>query len=144
LIRSRCCFKILISPTPLIGPDREAKRDNHANKNGYWTEGREFLRWVNDSRLSNFYIICGDRHWQYRSIDETGVEEFSCGATSDRHAARGQPHWGKDRQPHFRDAKGGFLMVDVRPGNSAPELEFTFCDVDGNPVYVCCKEYEEE
>jgi len=139
LTESQCDFKVLISPTPLVGPDRQEKRDNHANKNGFWTEGREFLRWVRESGMRNFYIVCGDRHWQYHSIDETGVEEFSCGAISNRHAARNQPHWGKDRQPHFRDAKGGFLMIEVQRDDSSPELRFTFFDVDGNPVYVCRK-----
>jgi len=142
LMESRCHFKILISPTPVVGPDRQEKRDNHANKRGFWTEGREFLRWARESGLKNFYILCGDRHWQYHSIDETGVEEFSCGAVSDVHAARNQPHWGKDRQPHFRDAKGGFLMVEVQSGAPGPALKFTFCDVDGNPVYVCQKEHK--
>jgi alkaline phosphatase D len=141
LTESRCHCKVLISPTPIVGPDREAKRDNHANRNGFWTEGREFLRWARQEGPKNFYIVCGDRHWQYHSIDETGVEEFSCGPTSDRHAARNQPHWGKDRQPHFRDAKGGFLMVEVRQGDPGSELSFVFCDVDGDPVYTCRKEY---
>jgi len=142
LMESRCDFNVLISPTPLVGPDRQAKRDNHANRRGFWTEGREFLRWVRESGLKNFYVVCGDRHWQYHSIDETGVEEFSCGAISDRHAARNQPRWGKERQPHFRDGKGGFLMIDVQRGGSGPEVRFTFCDVDGNPVYVCRKKHE--
>lgn len=142
LTESRRHFKVLISPTPVVGPDRKGKGDNHANRKGFWTEGREFLRWAQESGLKNFYIVCGDRHWQYHSIDETGVEEFSCGATSDRHAARNQPHWEKDRQPHFRDAKGGFLMIDVQRGSAGPELRFTFCDVAGNAVYVCRKEKE--
>ena len=29
---SDAAFRILISPTPIVGPDRENKRDNHANK----------------------------------------------------------------------------------------------------------------
>ena len=141
LLESRASFKILISPTPLVGPDRDEKRDNHVNRRGFWTEGREFLQWVKESGLKNFYIICGDRHWQYHSIDETGVEEFSCGPISDAHAARGQPHWGKERQPHFRDSKGGFLLVEVLGTEPKPELKFTFHDVDGNAVYVCQKEH---
>ena len=40
-------------------------------------------------------------------------------------------------------AKGGFLMVEVLSLASNPELKFTFHDVDGNPVYVCQKEYME-
>jgi len=144
LTESRCYFKLLVSPTPLIGPDRPEKHDNHANKKGFWTEGRQFLRWVRESGLKNFYIVCGDRHWQYHSVDETGVEEFSCGAISDKHAARNQPHWGKDRQPYFRDAKGGFLMIEVQRGGPGAELRFTFCDVEGNTVNVCRKEYHKE
>ncbi len=142
LIESQCHFKVLISPTPIVGPDRQEKRDNHANRRGFWTEGREFLRWVRDTESANFYIVCGDRHWQYHSIDETGVEEFSCGAISDAHAARNQPHWGKDRQPHFRDAKGGFLMMEVQGSGSDPELKVTFCDVEGKPVYECRKTHK--
>ena len=40
-------------------------------------------------------------------------------------------------------AKGGVLMVEVLSPASNPELKFTFHDVDGNPVYVCQKEYME-
>ena len=40
---SDATFKILFSPTPVVGPDREKKRDNHANKlfeeEGNWLRG---------------------------------------------------------------------------------------------------------
>ncbi len=37
----------------------------------------------------------------------------------------------------------GFLVVEVLGPASNPELKSTFHDVDGNPVYVCQKEYME-
>jgi alkaline phosphatase/alkaline phosphatase D len=135
LLASNAVFKILISPTPIIGPDRDNKIDNHVNTRGFKTEGRAFLNWAG-SNLTNFYIVCGDRHWQYHSIDESGVQEFSAGAVSDVHGAVNQPHWGKDRQPFFRDAAGGFLQVRLVGTVDKPELRFIFYDVDGVPVYV--------
>ena len=139
LLKSNSTFKVLISPTPIIGPDRESKRDNHANSRGFKTEGREFLEWVASSGIKNFYIICGDRHWQYQSIDSTGIEEFSCGCVSNVHAAQNQPHWEKDRQPYFRDSYGGFLHVKLCGTKDEPELRMIFRDVDGVPVYVAVK-----
>ncbi|MBN1347842.1 alkaline phosphatase D family protein [candidate division KSB1 bacterium] len=140
LIQSRCTFKLLVSPTPIIGPDRESKIDNHANPRGFKTEGREFLNWINESRIENFYIICGDRHWQFHSIDSTGVEELSCGCVSDTHAASNQPHWDKARQPYFRDGYGGFLHVKLCGTPEKPEVRFIFRDVDGIPVYVVTRQ----
>lgn len=41
---SNAIFKVLISPTPIVGPDRPNKRDNHANR-AFQTEGDEIRRW---------------------------------------------------------------------------------------------------
>ena len=80
---SPCRYKILISPTPLVGPDRESKGDNHANAKGFLAEGREFLQWAKSAGLEGFYIICGDRHWQYHSVDpETGVRSSARGRSA--------------------------------------------------------------
>ena len=59
---SDATFKLLISPTPLIGPDRSSKNDNHSNK-GFFYEGEQIRKFI--SKQSNMYVICGDRHWQY-------------------------------------------------------------------------------
>jgi phosphodiesterase/alkaline phosphatase D-like protein len=136
LKESDAIFKILVSPTPLVGPDRQNKTDNHADLNGFYYEGREFLQWVKDQNIKNFMIAHGDRHWQYHSIDRTGAHEFSCGACADVHAAKNQPHWDEERQPYFRDEKGGFLHVAVRGTEDEPELRMIHRDVDGTPVYV--------
>jgi alkaline phosphatase D len=47
LAASDATFRILISPTPLVGPDRDAKRDNHANS-GFRHEG-EHSSWVRNT-----------------------------------------------------------------------------------------------
>ncbi len=84
-MKSDATFRLLISPTPLVGPDDAYKIDNHVNHNGFRHEGRAFFQWVVDNKLheNGFFTVCGDRHWQYHSADPLGVEEFSCGALCD-------------------------------------------------------------
>jgi phosphodiesterase/alkaline phosphatase D-like protein len=135
LSKSKRLFKILISPTPIVGPDRMKKTDNHANSSGFKTEGREFLNWVVTQNIKNFYIICGDRHWQYHSIDSTGVEEFSCGTVSHLNAFKNQPRWDKDRHPHHSEGHGGFLRVKL----GGTELKMIFCNAQGESVYEVSK-----
>ena len=81
---SDATFRILISPTPILGPDRDDKNDNLANK-GFTHESDEVRAILNT--LPATYVICGDRHWQYVSREKEGsVTEFSCGPGSDSHA----------------------------------------------------------
>jgi alkaline phosphatase D len=124
---SSATWKVLISPTPLVGPDRVKKGDNHSNR-AFAHEGRELRRWIAGQK--NLFIACGDRHWQYHSVDpETKAHEFSSGPASDQHAD-GSP--GEDPDYHrFHRVKGGFLAVSVRAG----KLAFVFHDVTGNVVY---------
>ena len=97
LLASDADWKVLVSPTPVVGPDRANKGDNHANK-AFHTEGSEFRRWAAEKLPRNFFIACGDRHWQYHSVDPaTGVQEFSSGPASDEHAS-GSP--GENREYH--------------------------------------------
>jgi alkaline phosphatase D len=133
LLESDAAFRILMSPTPIVGPDRENKRDNHANET-FATEGREFRAWVEREKLGNFLVICGDRHWQYHSVDPAnGVREFSVGPMSDEQAA-GTP--GENKRYHrFHRVKGGFLSVAVDGTARAPRLVFQFHDVNGKVVY---------
>lgn len=63
---SDATIKILFSPTPVVGPDRKKKSDNHANES-FETEGdwlREFL-----SAQKSTFVVNGDRHWQYVSVE---------------------------------------------------------------------------
>jgi alkaline phosphatase D len=128
---SDATFKILFSPTPVVGPDRENKKDNHANKifsaEGNWLRG--YL-----SKEKDFYVVNGDRHWQYFSIDEeTGLKEFGAGPVSDAQAGG----WAEDdfRPEHqFLRVKGGFLGMKIYRENNIPYISFTHYDVDGKVV----------
>ncbi len=82
LQESDATFKLLVSPTPMIGPDDLRKTDNHCDIGGFRHERDEFFAWLKETGLDKqgFYIVCGDRHWQYHSIDPSGIEEFSSGA----------------------------------------------------------------
>jgi alkaline phosphatase D len=129
-------WKILISPTPMVGPDRNSKKDNHANLSGYRHEADRFFAWLRDEGLTNVLVFCGDRHWQYHSIHPLGVEEFSVGALNDENAIRGEKPGGKNttdpegriRQPYlYPEPTGGFLYVrtstDVQ-GRAGLDIEF--------------------
>ncbi len=125
---SDATFRVLISPTPLVGPDRTSKKDNHSNKS-FSCEGRELRQFI--AAQQNMVVVCGDRHWQYVSVDaNTGVWEFSCGPASDVHAGG----WSEDqRYPEHRylNVIGGFLAGIVEHENGVPVLKFRHYSVDG-------------
>jgi alkaline phosphatase D len=128
---SDATFKILVSPTPVVGPDRsKGKFDNHSNTS-FENEGKWLRKYLADH---NVFVINGDRHWQYVSVDsETGLWEFSQGPVSDFHAQG----WDKnDIKPEhkFLRVKGGFLGVKVYRKKNEAFIEFIHYDVDGNVV----------
>lgn len=126
---SDATWKLLISPTPLVGPDRQNKNDNHSNA-GFTHEGNEIREWLKSHVPDNFFVICGDRHWQYHSIHPTaGTQEFSVGAASDSHAG-GTP--GENKAYHrFHRVKGGFLSVELRIEGRESLIAFQLRDVNG-------------
>lgn len=147
LRESDAAFKLLISPTAIVGPDNPDQADNHANE-AYRREGDEFRQWVREQGLANFHVLSGDRHWQYVSIDpRTGVREFGCGPASEGSVLKGP---GYDPNYHlFYRPGGGFLSAGVRKGtkrvlanpqrivveDGAPILTLRLHDVDGRVVY---------
>ncbi len=125
---SDATFRILLSSTPMVGPDREKKNDNYANK-GFAHEGSEIRQFIGAQK--NMYVICGDRHWQFCSVDPaTGVWEFSTGPSSDLHAEGFSLAL---RQPMHRylRIKGGFLAVTVERIDGKPTITFRHCGPDG-------------
>lgn len=130
---SDATWKILISPTPLVGPDRGGKNDNHANK-GFKHEGDELRAWLKANVPDNFFVICGDRHWQYHSVHPTtGVREFSAGAASNEHAG-GTP--GEDPAYHkFHRVKGGFISVTLAAREKQSEITVQHRNVQGAVVH---------
>ena len=131
---SDATWKILISPTPLVGPDRVQKDDNHTNA-GFQHEGNELRQWLQENVPQNFFVICGDRHWQYHSVHpETGVQEFSIGAASDEHAG-GTP--GENKAYHrFHLVKGGFMSVELKRKARVSSITLQHHDVHGAVVYT--------
>ena len=152
LLASDATFKILISPTPLVGPDGARKRDNHVNIDGFQHEAGEFFSWLSEHRFPDrhFYLVCGDRHWQYHAISPGGIEEFSCGAICDVNAASPiRPGQRGSTDPEGRithkytqdEQSGGFLKVHITPSRkSTPVLaEFSFYDERGEVLYQARK-----
>ena len=129
---SDATYRILISPTPFVGPDRPQKKDNHANS-GFTHEGNLIKQFLADKK--NVFIVCGDRHWQYVSKDtKTGLMEFSCGPASDEHAEG----WKKDDilpEHRYLNIAGGFLSVKVEQKNGKPGIRFTHYSVNGEPLH---------
>ena len=83
--------------------------------------------------LKNF-IICGDRHWQYHSIDpKLGVHEFSCGPSSDNHASGYRETMRSDYHQYLK-ILGGFLSVSIED-NTEPKITFNHHSPKGEVRY---------
>ncbi|WP_202908829.1 alkaline phosphatase D family protein [Roseimaritima ulvae] len=152
LVASDATFKLLISPTPMVGPDDLRKTDNHCDVGGFQHERDEFFRFLRDNGLDqqNFFIVCGDRHWQYHALDSTGIEEFSCGALVDANSRlarlpgdpKGTDPQGLIRHLHTQTQRsGGFLMIQCLPetDREPAKLTFEFHDEKGKLLYRCQK-----
>ena len=125
---------MILSPTPIVGPDRKNKRDNHAN-DVFAYEGALIRNEL--AKREGVIVFCGDRHWQYASVDaETGLWEFGCGPGSEKH----QFGWkkGDERPVHrFLRVNGGFLTGDLKyPRNAKrpPTLVIRHRKVNGDEV----------
>lgn len=51
LLESDAVFKILVSPTPMVGPDDLRKQDNHTNPLGFRAEGEAFFQWLKENNF---------------------------------------------------------------------------------------------
>jgi len=146
---SDATWKIIVTPTPMVGPDTAGKKDNHANLNGFRHEATTFFEWLRSEKMSNVMTFCGDRHWQYHSIHPLGLEEFSCGALNDENAISGTRPGAKGstdpegliRQPFlYPKPSGGFLHVTVDgTANGRPQLTIRFRDDAGLLQYQVVK-----
>lgn len=125
---SDATFRILITPTPILGPDRPSKADNHANE-AFRHEGDKLRSFI--ATQNNMLIICGDRHWQYVSVDpETGIREYSCGPASDSHAG-GFREEDRSELHRYLKIKGGFLSVAVERIQGQVQAVLSHHGVDG-------------
>jgi alkaline phosphatase D len=155
LLSSDATYKILLSPTPLVGPDDYRpkgdtttldKKDNHTNPEGYRNEGDAFFVWLKENKFNekNFFIVNGDRHWQYHAIHPTGIHEFSTGAFVKQNARIGR----KPGEPNSSDPKGlikqpylqakptgAFLKVSTIDEQGVPEILIEFIEETGEKLY---------
>ncbi len=118
MAESDATYKFLITPGPIVGPDKPGKSDNHAN-DAFRHEGQELRDFL--APMANTYVITGDRHWQYCSQDpSTGLVELGCGPINDQHMFGGDP--GEDPAMHrYFSANGGFLGITVEDGTAKAE-----------------------
>lgn len=150
---SDATFKLIISPTPMIGPDDAYKRDNHTNHDGFRYEGESFFGWAKAQGLleRGLYLVCGDRHWQYHSVRPDGFEEFSTGALVDANARLGRtPGDPKSTDPDAEIVQpyssttpsGGYLLIDALPAKwgKAARLRMRFKDEHGEVLHEVVKE----
>ena len=133
VVASDATFRILISPTPFVGPDIDGKFDSHANE-PWATEGSDLRRFMAD--LDNMIVICGDRHWQYVSVDdETGLREYATGAASDAHAGAWPSNDDVRPEHRYLNVIGGFLSVTADRVDGVPTLTMRSHHVDGSVLY---------
>ncbi|MGB0768055.1 MAG: alkaline phosphatase D family protein [Phycisphaeraceae bacterium] len=150
MLASDATYRILVSPTPMVGPDDGYKRDNHTNHKGFKTEGDAFKAWGKEHGIwGNTFLMCGDRHWQYHSIDPSGAHEFSCGAFNDENSRMGRkPGDKRSTDPEglviqpwtYPKRTGGFLSIAVEPATQGEEhaeasISFAFFDDLGKELY---------
>ena len=101
---SDATFKFIVTPGPIVGPDKKGKNDNHSNK-GFFHEGEELRKFIASQK--NLYVICGDRHWQYASIHpEYKIREFGCGPINGEHLFGGAPKMDPKWEPKWVPKKG--------------------------------------
>lgn len=132
-------WKILISPTPMVGLDDLKKIDNHADISGFRHEADAFFAWLKENQIDNLTLVCGDRHWQYHSIHPSGIHEFACGALNDENARMGVAPGakkGSDPQALIKQEytsatpQGGFLQI-----TAGEELAFEYFDSRGKSLH---------
>jgi alkaline phosphatase D len=120
---SDATFKLAVFPSPIVGPDKRGKNDNHSNP-GFTHEGDELRTFL--SSIPNTFVVCGDRHWQYASKHPgTGLVEICSGPINDEHSKRGG-NAKKDENLHlyYGGGKGGYLHVKVTRDNGRPQISF--------------------
>lgn len=146
LKKSTAKFKIIITPTPLIGPDDKSKKDNHTSIGGFRTEGNKFFEQLKAMGLdtNEVILITGDRHWQYHSIHPTGYQEFSTGSMVTRNSRIGRKPGdaastdpdGLIRQPYIQpEPTGGFALLDVEHRKGKWRLNLKMIGERGKLLY---------
>ncbi len=133
LAASDATYKVIISSSPILGPDRpKGKNDNYSNE-AFAYEGNEIREFIN--RYENVFVCTGDRHWQYVThFEGSNLWEFSSGAGADAHAGGWDPDNVKPEHRFLR-VKGGYLYAKVYYEEGKAHLRFEHRDVNGQVVH---------
>ncbi|MCK0156481.1 alkaline phosphatase D family protein [Cellulophaga sp. F20128] len=154
LLESTASFKVFIVASPLVGPDDATKHDNHVSYGGFQQERDAFFHWLKKNNLDkNFYIITGDRHWQYHSIHPAGFEEFGTGSINGQNSRPGRKPGeagstdplGFIKQPYIQEEPtGGFILVKLTAPalGKSPQLIFETIDETGKQLNIAIKNVE--
>ncbi|WP_010133987.1 alkaline phosphatase D family protein [Ochrovirga pacifica] len=149
LLQSDATFKLIVSPTPIVGPDDGYKNDNLVNDKGFRYEGEALMQWFKDQGLleKNLYWLTGDRHWQYHAQHPTGLEEFCSGTLDDNNARKGRlagdskssDPKGLIKQFYIQadeaSVSGGFLFIHLKRKKKKAVALFDFYDEEGTLLY---------
>jgi alkaline phosphatase/alkaline phosphatase D len=132
-------FKIVISPTPVLGPDQDLypelslqplrrKADNHVRR--FRKEFGRLLEFLRREQLANVYFVAGDRHFVWHSRYEThdgqfALHEFGSGPFADDIVRFGNVMYQDEHgtaQIMGEQSKAGFVHVQVKDTAGAPTL----------------------
>ena len=121
LADSTATFKILISPTPVLGSHMPAN---------YSTEFQRLHQMIADNEM---VVLVGDRHWQYVSRHpDLGFWEFDPGSGSDAHSVKPRNLGGTPIYSLLNWEQGGFLHGSISVEEGDPLLTLTHYLVDGS------------
>ena len=96
--------------------------------------------WMQANVPDNFFVVCGDRHWQYVSQDKaTGIEEWSVGAATDAHAGGWSEKTPRPEHRFLRTGHGGFFSGEVQPSAAGATLALRLHATDGTVVFESVK-----
>ena len=120
-----------LTPSDTTPPTTQAAPSTTVADTPATTVASNLLTDEETATIDGLVVFCGDRHWQYASVDETtGVWEFGCGPGSEKH----QLGWKKgDKRPvhQFLRVAGGFLSGEVSVKDGDAKLAIRHHDVYG-------------
>jgi phosphodiesterase/alkaline phosphatase D-like protein len=133
-------FKIVVSPTPVLGPDQDLlpelslqplrlKADNHVRR--FRKEFEKFLDFLRRERLTNIYFVAGDRHFVWHSRYQTRdgqftLHEFGSGPFADDIVSFGDVFYQDEHgtaELVAAQAKAGFVHIQVKGTEGDPRLQ---------------------
>jgi alkaline phosphatase D len=138
LKKSTATFRLVISGTPIVGPNVDYKGGDSGDSLAdevFHSEGEEVRRVL--ASLPNTFVVAGDRHWQYHSVDpKTGLNEFACGPACFGMAQEFVDKVKRSAMHRFLRIDGGFFSGEIaRASDGAMRLVVRHHDVNGSIVY---------